>query len=102
MIFDKNSNLLTMTALALCWGCFFILGTIYYEGDQMFKIYELTVPELDHYRALCNFDEQELQYFNLRSRRKSNVEISLKMNVSISQVSNLSRRVNRKISKVSS
>ena len=66
----------------------------------MLKIYELTVPELDHFRELCNFDSQELDYFNLRAKRKSNVEISMAMSISVSQVSNLSRRVNRKISKV--
>ena len=64
------------------------------------QIYEFTVPELEKFRELCNFDEQELEYFNLRSRHKSNVEISLTMNVSESQVSKLARRVKNKIKRI--
>lgn len=40
------------------------------------QIYDFTVPELDKLRELCNFDEQELQYFNLRARHKSNTYIT--------------------------
>ena len=64
------------------------------------QIYEFTVPELEKFRELCNFDDQELEYFNLRSRHKSNVEISLTMNVSESQVSKLARRVKNKIKRI--
>ena len=64
------------------------------------QIYEFTVPELEKFRKLCNFDEQELEYFNLRSKHKSNVEISLTMNVSESQVSKLARRVKNKMKRI--
>lgn len=64
------------------------------------QIYEFTVPELEKFRELCNFDDQELEYFNLRARHKSNVEISLTMNVSESQVSKLARRVKNKIKRI--
>ena len=62
--------------------------------------YDFTVPELNKLRELCNFDEQELEYFNLRARHKSNTFISIEMNVSEGQVSKLAKRVKDKIKRV--
>lgn len=59
------------------------------------QIYDFTVPELNMFRELCNFTPQELEYFNLRSKCKSNVQIALEMNVSESQVSKLARKVKK-------
>lgn len=64
------------------------------------QIYDFTVPELDRFRELCNFDEQELAYFNLRAKHKSNVFISIDMHISEAQVSKLARRVKNKILRV--
>jgi len=64
------------------------------------QIYDFTVPELNVFRELCNFSDDELEYFNLRARRKSNVEIAMTMNVSESQVSKLARRVKNKIKRI--
>jgi len=64
------------------------------------QIYDFTVPELDHLRNLCNFSDSELEYFNLRAKHKSNVEISLIMHVSESQVSKLARKVKDKIKRI--
>ena len=64
------------------------------------QIYDFTVPELEVFRKLCNFSEDELEYFNLRARRKSNVEIAMTMCVSESQVSKLARRVKNKIKRI--
>lgn len=64
------------------------------------KLRDFTVPELDRFRLLCNFTDDELRYFNLRSRDKSNVEIALEMNVSEAQVSKLAKRVKSKILRV--
>ncbi len=64
------------------------------------QIYDFTVPELDKFRELCNFTPQELQYFELRSKCKSNVEIALEMNVSEAQVSKLARKVKNKIIRI--
>ena len=64
------------------------------------QIYDFTVPELDKFRELCNFTPQELDYFNLRAKYKSNVEISMDMNVSEAQVSKLARKVKDKIIRV--
>ena len=61
------------------------------------QIYDFTVPELNKLRELCNFSPQELEYFNLRARHKSNVEIALTMHVSEGQVSKLARKTKDKI-----
>lgn len=64
------------------------------------QIYDFTVPELNRLRELCNFSDSELEYFNLRAKHKSNVEISLIMHVSESQVSKLARKVKDKIKRI--
>ena len=64
------------------------------------KIRDFTKPELDKFRELCNFTDDEMSYFNLRAKDKSNVEIALSMNVSEAQVSKLAKRVKSKIIRV--
>ena len=64
------------------------------------QIYDFTVPELNNLRELCNFSDAELEYFNLRARHKSNVEIALTMCVSEAQVSKLARKVKDKIKRI--
>lgn len=64
------------------------------------QIYELTVPELNRYRELCNFLDDEEVYFNMKSRGKSNIQIAMKLNVSEAQVSKISRRVKDKMDRV--
>lgn len=64
------------------------------------KIRDFTVPELDRFRELCNFTDSELEFFNLRARDKSNVQIALEMNISEPQVSKLARRVKDKMKRV--
>lgn len=64
------------------------------------KIRDFTNPELDKFRELCNFSDSELEYFNLRAKDKSNVEISLAMNISTAQVSKLAKRVKSKLIRV--
>ncbi len=66
----------------------------------MIQIYDFVEWELNKLRRECNFSLDELQYFNLRARHKSNVEIALTMNVSEAQVSKLAKRVKNKIVKV--
>ena len=56
-------------------------------------------PELEYFRKTCNFTSDELQYFNLRAKDKSNVQIALEMHVSEAQVSKLAKRVKSKIIK---
>ena len=64
------------------------------------KIRDFTVPELDRFRELCNFTEDELAYFNLRAKDKTNVQIAMEMNISEPQVSKLAKRVKSKILRV--
>ena len=64
------------------------------------QVYDFTEPELDMFRELCNFTPVEREYFELRARYKSNVEIALTMNVSESQVSKLARKVKSKMLRV--
>lgn len=61
------------------------------------QIYDFIEPELEELRNLCNFSEDELTYFNLRAKHKSNVQIALYLNVSEAQVSKLAKRVKDKI-----
>jgi len=65
-----------------------------------FKIRDFIEPELEYFRATCNFSPSELEYFNLRAKDKSNIQISLEMNVSEPQVSKLAKRVKSKILRV--
>ncbi len=64
------------------------------------KLCDFTKPELDRFRDLCNFTVMESQYFELRSKDYSNVQIAQEMNVSESTVSVLARKVKRKIIRV--
>lgn len=66
----------------------------------MIQIRDFTVPELDRFRELCNFTDDERTYFELKAKDKSNIEISFKMNISTAQVSKLAKRVRNKIIKI--
>ena len=63
---------------------------------------DCTEPELDVFRNNCNFTDDEMKYFNLRSKGKSNIQISLEMDVSTATVSRLASRVQTKISRINS
>ncbi len=67
---------------------------------KQIQINDFVEFELQKFRDECNFSEDEMTYFNLRAKGKSNVEISLTMNVSESKVSTLARKVKNKIIKV--
>lgn len=64
------------------------------------NIYDFTVPELDMFRKLCNFTPDEREYFELRSKGMSNVQISFEMHISESKVSKLARKVKSKMFRV--
>ena len=69
-------------------------------NNKNFKLRDFVEPELEYFRQTCNFSENELMYLNLRARDKSNVQISLEMNISEPQVSKLARRVKDKMKRV--
>ena len=64
------------------------------------QVYDFTIPELNYFRENCNFLPDEEEYFDLRSRGLSNVQIALEMHVSESKVSKLARKVKSKILRV--
>lgn len=64
------------------------------------RICDLTVPELNRYRDLCNFLDDELEYFNMKSRDKSNVQIAIAMSISEAQVSRIAVRVKDKMKRI--
>ena len=64
------------------------------------KIRDFVEPELEYFRNTCNFSESEMDYFNLKARDKSNVQIAMELNISEPQVSKLAKRVRNKIIKV--
>lgn len=64
------------------------------------KICAFVEKELRYFREECNFTDNELEYFNLRAKGKSIVEISMAMNISERSVGNLAKAVNKKIIKM--
>ena len=66
----------------------------------MNRINDFVEWELQKFRDECNFSDEELQYFNMRAKDKSNIEIALTMNVSESKVNKLAKRVKMKMLKV--
>lgn len=64
------------------------------------KIYNLVEKELERFRKECNFTEEERECFELKARDKSNQFIALKMNVSLSKVTQLNKRIRQKINKI--
>ena len=66
----------------------------------MVKLCSLVEFELQNLREQCNFTPDELAYFNLKAKDKSNVQIAEIMHVSESKVSCLARQVKSKIGRV--
>lgn len=64
------------------------------------KLSDYTKPELERFRDLCNFDKEEEEYFNLRSKGKSNVSIYTSMCISESKLHEIRRKVESKINKI--
>ena len=64
------------------------------------KIYSFTRPELDYFELECNFTSDELILFRLRAKAMPLEDCAEEMNVSVSTVKRLSRRVNDKIERV--
>lgn len=64
------------------------------------KIYDFTVPELNYFRANCNFTEDERILFDYRSKNIPLETCAEIMNVSISTAKRISKRVNNKIIRV--
>ena len=64
------------------------------------RIQNFVEKELQMFRDECNFSDEELEYFNLRAKDKSNGQIALIMNCSEAKVSKIARRVKDKMLKI--
>ena len=64
------------------------------------QINDFVEKELQMFRDECNFSDEELEYFNLKAKDKSNTQIALTMNCSEAKVSKLARRVKDKMLKI--
>ena len=64
------------------------------------QLYDMVEWELDKFRQECNFTEDEMAYFNLKAKQKSNIQIARLMHVSESKVSDLARKVKSKMKRV--
>lgn len=56
--------------------------------------------ELQKFRDECNFDEEQLEFFNYRAKNISIECIAEKMNISVGKANKLSRKVKDKIIRV--
>ena len=61
---------------------------------------DFTVPELNFFRDNCNFVNNEVQVFELRSQGKPLEEIAEMLDMSVEGIKKISIKVNKKISKV--
>lgn len=64
------------------------------------RICDMTVPELNRYREMCNFLDDELIYFDMKARNKSNAMIAIRLNVSEVQVSRIANKVRNKMLRI--
>lgn len=63
-------------------------------------IADFTKPELDYFRENCNFVNDEIQVFKMRSKGHTMEEIAEMLNISIDKAYKISRKVKKKILKV--
>ena len=61
---------------------------------------DFTVPELEHFRAKCNFVGNEVEVFELRSKGIPLERIAEQLNMSYEGIKKVSSKVNRKINRV--
>lgn len=64
------------------------------------KISDFTLPEIEYFRANCNFVNLEIEVFEKRARGIPLEEIAENLNISYDYARQLSRKVNKKIIKV--
>ena len=64
------------------------------------KIYDFTVPELNYFREYCNFTEDERVLFEYRSKNIPLETCAEIMNVSLSTIKRMNKKIQNKIIKV--
>lgn len=77
------------------WVC-----KIYVKGNIMLKIPDFTKPEIDYIKSNANFTIQERELFDLRNSEYSLEECAEKMNVSVSTIYRISKKMKKKILKL--
>jgi len=64
------------------------------------RINDFVEWELEKFRNECNFDKEQLEFFNYRAKNIPIEQIAEKMNISVGKANKLSRKVKDKIIKV--
>ena len=64
------------------------------------RISQHTMPELNRYRALCNFTQDETDVFNHLARGLTTKQICVALPFSDSTVARLSRRIRSKMARI--
>lgn len=64
------------------------------------RICDFTTRELEVFRRECNFTDIEMQCFNLKAKNKTNIELSMELNICDSTVSTTMKSVRQKITAV--
>lgn len=64
------------------------------------KISDFTLPEIEYFRANCNFVNLEIEIFERRAKGIPLEEIAENLNISYDYARHISRCVNKKILKV--
>lgn len=64
------------------------------------QIKDYTVPELERFRALCNFTDTELEFFDLRASGVTLEGCGERMEYSMGGIRRISGKVKRKMSRV--
>lgn len=68
--------------------------------SKRINIHDFVEWELEKLRKECNFTEEELDFFNLRSKNIPIETVAERMNVSVGKANKLSRKVKDKIIRV--
>jgi hypothetical protein len=63
-------------------------------------ICDFVEPELNMFRDMCNFTDEEREFFEYRAKNESIEVIAEKMHISVGKANKLSRKVKDKILKI--
>ena len=63
----------------------------------MKPIHEYIECQLNIFRKECNFTDEELEFFNLKAKKKSIVQICMEMSISRTKYYSLMKSVNEKM-----
>lgn len=64
------------------------------------RIAEFVEYQLDIFRRECNFSDDELEFFNLRAKGKTYIEIEMSMSISHTKAIKLNKKVMSKMTRV--